>query len=65
MMLNASPEENHDQRNPYSKPSKNVTECKEACKNKNLKGVKASVKLILDDVFNPLGIELEQVCLKF
>jgi len=38
-----------------------VAEWKEACEGENLEDVKASVKLILDDVCNSLGIEPEQI----
>ena len=38
-----------------------VAEWKEACEGESLEDVKASVKLILDDVCYSLGIEPEQI----
>ena len=38
-----------------------VAEWKEACEGEDLEDVKASVKLILDDVCNSLGIESKQI----
>ena len=38
-----------------------VVEWKEATDGENLEDIKASVKLILDDVCNSLGIEPEQI----